>query len=46
MTAARYCEQVLEVYLKDIYDRLMEEKGDIEFQHNGAPSHRAKVTKK
>jgi hypothetical protein len=46
MTAARYREQVLEAYLKDICDELMEEKGDIEFQHDGAPSHRAKVTQK
>ncbi|KAF5319866.1 hypothetical protein D9758_018521 [Tetrapyrgos nigripes] len=46
MNARRYQEQVLEGKLLEFYQEMDSERGDIKFQHDGAPSHTAKSTKK
>lgn len=44
MTAVRYQEQVLEKVLHDFYMEMTEERGQVLFQQDGAPSHTAKST--
>ena len=44
MTADRYQEQVLDNTLYDYYLKMSEERGQVAFQQDGAPSHRAKST--
>lgn len=44
MTADRYQEQVLDKVLHDFYQEMSEERGQILFQQDGAPSHTAKST--
>jgi len=44
MTAARYQEQVLDKVLHDFYQDMAEERGQVLFQQDGAPSHTAKST--
>jgi transposase len=44
MTAARYQEQVLDKVLHDFYQSMAEERGQVLFQQDGAPSHTAKST--
>ena len=44
MTADQYQVQVLERVLFDYYWQKSEEKGQVVFQQDGAPSHRAKST--
>lgn len=44
MTAARYCEQVLEPYLLQTIDMLEHDRGTIFFQQDNAPAHTARVT--
>ncbi|KAF5374306.1 hypothetical protein D9758_004580 [Tetrapyrgos nigripes] len=46
MNARRYQEQVLEGKLLEFYQEMDSERGDIKFQHDGAPSHTAKSMKK
>jgi transposase len=46
MTAKRYVEQVLEGKLQQFYEEMRLERDGVVFQHDGAPSHRAKLTKK
>lgn len=44
MTAGRYQTQVLDGVLHRFYDEVKEERGLVDFQQDGAPSHRAKST--
>jgi hypothetical protein len=44
MTAARYCEQDLEGALQGFYEEVKKERGLVDFQQDGAPSHTAKST--
>jgi hypothetical protein len=44
MTAAWYQEQVLDGDLKGFYEEVKEERGCVDFQQDGAPSHTAKTT--
>lgn len=44
MTAARYQEQVLDGALRGFYEEVKEERGCVDFQQDGAPSHTAKTT--
>jgi hypothetical protein len=46
MNSARYQEQVLEGALKDFYHQVSKEESGIEFQQDGAASHRSKSTMK
>lgn len=46
MTAQRYREQVLEPHLLKFHQEMSEQRGLVAFQHDGAGSHRAGVTKK
>lgn len=46
MTAARYQTQVLDGALRDFYDEVVKERGCVDFQHDGAASHRAKSTRR
>ena len=44
MTAARYQHQVLDEVLHTFYQEISEEKGQVVFQQDGAPSHTTKST--
>jgi hypothetical protein len=44
MTAKSYQEQVLDRHLHDYYLRMLEERGMVVFQQDGAPSHHVKST--
>ena len=44
MTAVRYQDQVLDKVLHDFYQEMAEERGQVLFQQDGAPSHTAKST--
>ena len=46
MTAARYQEQVLDRVLHEFYMEMAEERGQIMFQQDGAPCHRAASTRR
>ena len=46
MNSARYQEQVLDGVLKDFYHQVSKEESGIEFQQDGAASHRSKSTMK
>lgn len=46
MTAKRYQEQVLEAKLLQFWTEMNDERGEVEYQHDGAPSHTAKSTSK
>jgi hypothetical protein len=46
MNSAQYQEQVLEGALKDFYHQVLKEESGIEFQQDGAASHRSKSTMK
>ncbi|KZP21899.1 hypothetical protein FIBSPDRAFT_683098, partial [Athelia psychrophila] len=46
MTAARYQEQVLDKVLHEFYQKMAEECGQVAFQQDGAPCHRAASTRR
>ncbi|KAF7964799.1 hypothetical protein HWV62_2878 [Athelia sp. TMB] len=46
MTAARYQEQVLDRVLHEFYQEMAEERGQVVFQQDGAPCHRAASTRR
>jgi len=44
MNSTRYRDQVLEPVLKSFYQRMKAKRGPVLFMHDGAPSHRSKMT--
>jgi hypothetical protein len=46
ISAETYKNQVLEPFLKDFFRKKLKKKGKYKFQHDGAPGHRAKATRK
>jgi transposase len=46
MTSQKYISQVLEAHLGTFYNQMKEERPEIMFQQDGAPSHTSKLTKR
>ena len=46
MTGQRYISQVLEAHLGTFYNQMKEERPEVMFQQDGAPSHTSKLTKR